>query len=65
MGLLRRGWRPPLGGAQLEAALVVLREHGPKARLQEALAQLADLRRAQGDLAGATDLYAEALNIHH
>jgi transcriptional regulator with XRE-family HTH domain len=50
---------------QLEAALTVLREHGPKARLQETLAQLADLRRTQGDLAGATDLYAEALKIHH
>ena len=51
--------------AHLEAALRVLREHGPKARLQEALAQLGDLRREQGDLAGATDLYAEALKIRH
>ena len=51
--------------AQLEAAVQTLREHGPKARLQEALAQLGDLRRTQGDLAGATDLYAEALKIRH
>ena len=47
----------------LEAALGVLREHGPRARLQEVLSQLADLRREEGDLIGATDLYAEALRI--
>jgi len=47
----------------LQTAVELLREHGPKARLQEALAQLADLRRAGGDLAAATDLYAEALRI--
>jgi tetratricopeptide (TPR) repeat protein len=47
----------------LRLAVDILREHGPKARLQEALGQLADLRRSMGDLAGATDLYAEALRI--
>lgn len=50
-------------GASLEAAVDILREHGPKALLQEALGQLADLRRAGGDLAAATDLHAEALRI--
>jgi hypothetical protein len=47
---------------------VVMKWMGPmvysKAQLQEALAQLADLRRSSGDLAAATDLYAEALRVH-
>jgi transcriptional regulator with XRE-family HTH domain len=49
--------------AHLESAVELLREHGPKARLQDALTQLAELRRADGDLAAATDLYAEALRV--
>lgn len=47
----------------LQLAVDILREHGRKARLQDALGELADLRRSLGDLAGATDLYAEALSI--
>jgi len=47
----------------LRMAVEILRAHGPKARLPDVLGQLADLRRSMGDLAEATDLYAEALRI--
>jgi tetratricopeptide (TPR) repeat protein len=47
----------------LEEAVALLREHGPRARLQADLGQLAELHRQRGDLQAATDLYAEALSI--
>jgi transcriptional regulator with XRE-family HTH domain len=47
----------------LEVAVALLREHGPRARLQADLGQLAELHRQRGDLQAATHLYAEALNI--
>ena len=47
----------------MQAAVDLLREHGSKAQLQEALGQLADMRRSGGDLVAATELYAEALRI--
>ena len=54
---------PDAAIASLRAAVELLRVHGPKARLRDALGQLAELHRGRGELAAATDLYAEALAI--
>jgi tetratricopeptide (TPR) repeat protein len=47
----------------LQAAIAVMRDHGPASRLMDALGELAQLHAAIGDLEKANALYAEALAI--
>ncbi len=47
--------------AAYACALTVLREHGPKPRLREILAEYAEVLTARGALVEANQLYAEAL----
>lgn len=50
-----------LAAKAYRAASDYLREHGPAAHRREVLGEWAELLTGQGDLAGATALYAEAL----
>ena len=58
-----RSDRPADAAQHLTAAVEVLRTHGPRSRLMEALGELAQLHAASGDLKGANALYAEALAV--
>ena len=47
--------------ASYESAAALLRDHGPRGRLRDVLAEWAELMEETGDLAAANRLYAEAL----